>query len=202
MNQRWMNLWYRFATPPWVLGPREHLVQLTQSGRLRPCRIDLGCGEGDNAIYLAQRGFEVSAVDFASAALNKDREKARRAGARVTFIEADLTRLEGVAGDFGLLVDYGTFDDLSARDRDRYLESVLPLCAPRSQLSMFCFEWAPHWWERALGTLLGSSGMVRPGKITARYGHAFDVEVVDRGGTGKGLFPHTVVYLMQRREQQ
>lgn len=39
------DLWYRFGRPPWVIGPREELVQLVQSGRIRPCKaIDLGCG--------------------------------------------------------------------------------------------------------------------------------------------------------------
>ena len=52
------DLWYRFGTPPWVQQARPELVELVESGDLRPGRaIDLGCGEGDNAIFLAQRAF-------------------------------------------------------------------------------------------------------------------------------------------------
>jgi hypothetical protein len=52
------ELWYRFGTPPWVGQARSELVELVESGELLPGRaIDLGCGEGDNAIFLAPRGW-------------------------------------------------------------------------------------------------------------------------------------------------
>jgi len=50
---------YRFFRMPWEIGPRAELVELVDAGRLRPGRaIDLGCGTGANAVFLAQRGFE------------------------------------------------------------------------------------------------------------------------------------------------
>ncbi len=53
------NLAYRFFRMPWEIGPRAELVELVDAGRLRPGRaIDLGCGTGANAVFLAQRGFE------------------------------------------------------------------------------------------------------------------------------------------------
>jgi len=49
---------YRHARAPWDLGPRRELVEVVESGRIRPCRaIDLGCGTASNAIFLAQHGF-------------------------------------------------------------------------------------------------------------------------------------------------
>ena len=72
------ELWYRFGTPPWVGQARPELVELVESGELLPGRaIDLGCGEGDNAIFLAQHGFQVTAVDFSPAAIDKAKAKAR-----------------------------------------------------------------------------------------------------------------------------
>jgi ubiquinone/menaquinone biosynthesis C-methylase UbiE len=48
------DLWYRFGTPPWVGPARSELVNLVETGVLTPGRaVDLGCGEGDNAIFLA-----------------------------------------------------------------------------------------------------------------------------------------------------
>ena len=71
------DAWYRLGTPPWVGSARPELVELVESGRLRPGRaIDLGCGEGDNAIFLAQHGFEVTALDYAPSAIAKARRKA------------------------------------------------------------------------------------------------------------------------------
>ena len=51
---------------PWDIGPRKELVELVETGRLTPCTaIDLGSGTASNCIFLAQRGFDVTGVDFA-----------------------------------------------------------------------------------------------------------------------------------------
>ncbi len=48
------ELGYRFFRMPWDMGPRKELVKLVESRRIVPCRaIDLGCGTGSNAIFLA-----------------------------------------------------------------------------------------------------------------------------------------------------
>lgn len=74
------NLWYRHGTPPWVGEPRRELVQLVTDGTPTPGRaIDVGCGVGDNAIFLAQHGFTVTGIDFAPAAIDRARRKARDA---------------------------------------------------------------------------------------------------------------------------
>lgn len=86
---------------PWEVGPRQELVELVSSGRLRPGRaVDLGCGTGANAVFLAQHGFEVTGIDFAPAALAKATAKAATAGVQVRFLEDDLTRLRRRLGTF------------------------------------------------------------------------------------------------------
>src|SRR4029453_15106666 len=118
------NLWYKFGTPPWVGDARSELVRLVEDGTLRPGRaVDLGCGGGSNPIFPASHGFDVTALDFAPSAIDKARAKARRAGVEVRFVVDDLTRLQHVRGPFDLMVDYGTFDDLSAVQRQAYLEN-------------------------------------------------------------------------------
>ncbi|HLF08321.1 MAG TPA: methyltransferase domain-containing protein, partial [Dehalococcoidia bacterium] len=104
---------YRYFRAPWDIGPREELVALVASGRIAPCRaIDLGCGTGANAIYLAQKGFEMTGVDYAAAAVEKARARATEAGVQVDFIVDDLTDLRHVSGTFDFLLDYGVLDDL------------------------------------------------------------------------------------------
>jgi 2-polyprenyl-3-methyl-5-hydroxy-6-metoxy-1,4-benzoquinol methylase len=63
----------------------------------------------------------VTAVDFSPAAIAKAKVKAGKAGADVNFVIDDLTQLARVEGQFDLLVDYGTFDDLSTKDRGAYV---------------------------------------------------------------------------------
>src|SRR4029450_11880357 len=105
------NLGYRWFRMPWEIGPRQELVELVRSGRLRPGRtVDLGCGTGANAVFLAQHGFDVTGIDFAPAALAKAAAKAAAAGVQVRFLEDDLTRLRHRLGTLDPLGDYRTPD--------------------------------------------------------------------------------------------
>ena len=63
MNRRLYDLMYRWGAP-WEGGPRSELVDLVEGGELTPERlppgraVDLGCGSGANAVYLAQEFLE------------------------------------------------------------------------------------------------------------------------------------------------
>ena len=187
-------LYGRFRAP-WDVGPRQELVELVESGRLKPGKaIDLGSGTASNCIFLAQHGFEVTGVDFAQAAIALGQRRAAEAQVEVKFIRDDLTHLQHVHGPFDLLVDYGTLDDLKPDQRDRYVQNVLPLTHPGSQFLLFAFEWTPRWYER----LYFSSMALLPGEAERRFGAAF---VIDRYASEYGLpgLPHGwAVYLMTR----
>src|SRR6266542_4383870 len=119
---------YRYFRAPWDIGARQELVSLMESGHIKPCRtIDLGCGTGENAIYLAQQGFDVTGVDYAEAAMEKARARAKDSGVQVNFIVDDLTNLRHISGTFDFLLDYGVLDDLRPRQRESYLRNMLPL---------------------------------------------------------------------------
>jgi cyclopropane fatty-acyl-phospholipid synthase-like methyltransferase len=194
MNPRaFYHLGYRFFRMPWEIGPRAELIALVAEGRLRPGRaVDLGCGTGANSVFLAQHGFDVTGIDFAPAGLAKARAAADRAGVRVRFVEADLTKLPAGLGRFDVLVDYGTLDDLSDAKRDRYLANVVPLAGPGSRFLLWCFEWSPRRFDL---------NPMAPGEVTSRFGDEF---VVDRiAGTEtpnlRRFIPGHAVYLMTRR---
>lgn len=73
--------------------PNAHLVG--ETGDLRPGRaLDAGCGHGSDAVWLAARGWDVTAVDFAATALARARSTAEAMGpdvaARIEWVEADL----------------------------------------------------------------------------------------------------------------
>lgn len=196
------NLWYRHGTPPWVIGARPELVHLVTTGVLTPGRaIDLGCGVGDNAIFLAQHGFTVTAIDYSPAAIERARAKARDAKVDVTFTVDDLTRLRNVHGPFDLLVDYGTFDDLNTRDRDAYVREVTALAAPGARFLLWCFEWELRRWERLAIAILPFGGLaLTPGEVTERFSHSFDIERIDGQQDLKGWPRGWTAYLMTRRD--
>jgi 2-polyprenyl-3-methyl-5-hydroxy-6-metoxy-1,4-benzoquinol methylase len=67
-NQLWQQIYSETppADIPWNIEiPPKALVGLVESGRMQPCKtIDLGCGAGNYAIYLASAGFDVTGVDI------------------------------------------------------------------------------------------------------------------------------------------
>jgi SAM-dependent methyltransferase len=73
----------------WSAEPNQFLVE--ETAEVAPGRaLDLACGEGRNAIWLAQRGWSVDAVDYSGVALRKARRLAVEKGVEVRWIELDL----------------------------------------------------------------------------------------------------------------
>jgi SAM-dependent methyltransferase len=66
--------------------------------------LDLGAGEGRNAIWLAGRGWQVTAVDFSAAGLDKGRQLAASRGVSVDWVHADLLGYQPAAGAFALVL--------------------------------------------------------------------------------------------------
>jgi SAM-dependent methyltransferase len=95
----------RYATTElvWGAGPNRFLV--AEIGSLSPGRaLDLGCGEGRNAIWLAERGWRVTGVDFSEIGLEKARRLAVDRGVEVSWVRADLFDYEPDRGAFELVI--------------------------------------------------------------------------------------------------
>lgn len=82
----------RYAAPDGRHGssaPSQFLV--AEVGSLAPARaLDLACGAGRNAVWLAERGWRVAAVDFSGVALTMARDLAASRGVEVEWIEDDV----------------------------------------------------------------------------------------------------------------
>jgi len=123
----WWNLWYLFGKPRWDTGitPPE-LVELVESGQVPPGRaLDIGCGTGTNAVFLAQRGFEVVGTDVAWLAIRRARRKAREAGVSATFCVGEAVKLgtphgPPLGGLFDMAVDIGCFHATQSGHRVAY----------------------------------------------------------------------------------
>ena len=88
----------------WTGEPNRFLV--SETADLRPGRaLDLACGEGRNAVWLARQGWQVTGVDFSAVALEKARRLAEANGVKAEWVVADLLeyRSEGRAFDLVLL---------------------------------------------------------------------------------------------------
>ena len=94
---------YRGTDLVWSAGPNMFVEQVCRdlpAGR----SIDLAAGEGRNAIWLAELGWDVTAVDFSAVAVDKVRQLADRRGVTVDAQVADLTSFEPSPGEFDLVL--------------------------------------------------------------------------------------------------
>ncbi|MBM3124571.1 MAG: class I SAM-dependent methyltransferase [Chloroflexi bacterium] len=191
---------YRYARAPWDLGPRKELVEAVESGRIKPCKaIDLGCGTASNAIFLAQRGFDVRGTDYSSAAIALCQQRGAAAGVTVNWIEDDLTDLKRVHGSFDFLVDWGVYDDLTQPDRQAYLRNVLPLTHAHSRFIIYVHQWSLRWWEKSLHRLIGGMQPMQPGEVEADFSPYFAIEKLVERTFPSGYIGGEAVYLMTRK---
>jgi SAM-dependent methyltransferase len=141
------KVFYRVGFTPWDEHPlARSLRKLVEGDEESPAlpvgtALDLGCGTGDNSVYLAQHGWQVTGVDFVPKAIDKARAKAAASKVAVSFVHADVTRLssEGVGTGFDLIVDNGCLHGMSDDDRDAYVREVTKVAAPDARLLLVEF---------------------------------------------------------------
>lgn len=94
---------YRDTELVWSAGPNQFVEAICRD--LPPGRaIDLAAGEGRNAIWLAEQGWQVTAVDFSAVAIDKARQIAERRGVEIDAQAADLASYEPTPGGYDLVV--------------------------------------------------------------------------------------------------
>ncbi|PSK93649.1 methyltransferase family protein [Murinocardiopsis flavida] len=140
--RRELESYYRSGTPPWDTGtPPPELVALVDGrGALPPGRVlELGCGTGTNATYLARHGWDVTAVDLVDRAVRQAREKAAAAGVTARLLHGDATRLDqlGVPGPYDLFFDLSCYCGIPQHRRDAYAAGLTRRAAPGALLLMF-----------------------------------------------------------------
>ena len=132
---------YRQGATPWDTGLASHeLIKLLNSGSVTPCRtLDLGCGAGTNAIYLAQKGFDVTAVDISKLAIKKATAKAKEVGVKVRFMQAELPDAHILSGEvFEFIFDRGCFHSIAHEKRPHFADMLARLTRKGSIYLLLC----------------------------------------------------------------
>ena len=162
-------LLYRLGITPWEREqPPTPVVELSERYPTPGRALDIGCGTGRDAVYLAERGWSVTGVDSVAQPLERARERAARAGVEVRWVKGDVTRLQtlGIGDGYQLLIDRGCFHGLGDEERERCVRGVSVLAAPGARLALFAFQ------PRRLG--LGPRGVTGE-EITRRFGDGWDL---------------------------
>jgi len=114
------------ARIPWNSDKPDHeLTELIDSKKIVPCYVlDVGCGTGTDAIYLASKGADVSAIDISHEAIRIAREKAEKAGIKVNFMVGDFLETEFEKELFDFVNDRGFFHVINPLRREEFAAKV------------------------------------------------------------------------------
>ena len=123
---------YRDGTPPWETGrPAGELIRVVKEGIVRPVpALEIGCGSGADAVYLARRGFDVTAIDSSPIALERARTRAEREGAWIRFILEDVFHFAQTSEPFDFVYDAGFYHFIRQSDLDRFLDLLWRVTRP------------------------------------------------------------------------
>lgn len=118
---------YESGDTPWDIGkPDINLIQTVTTMAIGPCKaLDIGCGTGDNSIWLSQKSFQVTGVDISELAIQKAIEKASKANVKCTFMAIDFLTNKIQGRPFGFAFDRGCFHSLKSDvERTIFAENV------------------------------------------------------------------------------
>jgi 2-polyprenyl-3-methyl-5-hydroxy-6-metoxy-1,4-benzoquinol methylase len=134
-SQEFWDELYRSRSSVWSGEPNDALVK-TASSLEAGTALDVGCGEGADAMWLAKRGWHVTAVDISGVALQRAMDRATRSGEeftnRIKWVQGDLT--ESVPADASYDLVCTLFMHLPTAQRNVLFRKLADLVAPGGSL--------------------------------------------------------------------
>ncbi|KAA0761759.1 class I SAM-dependent methyltransferase [Bacillus sp. SH5-2] len=119
--------------------PDENLVSYIQKKRVSKGKVlELGCGPGRNAIYLANEGFDVTAVDLSIEGINWAKERALAKGIEIHFICDSIFNLEG-QNEYDFVYDSGCLHHIPPHRRMNYIELIDKSLKSGGYFGLTCF---------------------------------------------------------------
>ena len=186
---------------PWNMEtPPKLLVELVDSGKVQPCKaIDLGCGAGNCAVYLATRGFDVTGVDYSPTAIKIAKENAKRKGAKCNFFVADVIgKLDKVNQTWDFAYDWSLLHHIFPEHRQKYVENIrrihLSLCFSEKDTG---FGGSGKYRQTPLGSTLYFSCEDELRELFERYFVIIDLRTVEISGKFE---PHIFNYVFMERK--
>jgi cyclopropane fatty-acyl-phospholipid synthase-like methyltransferase len=123
-----------------ISGPQPVVVELEQAGHISGAVLDIGCGTGENALYLAWRGHSVIGLDGSAAAIARAQAKASQRRIDVAFAQADARELSGYRGRFDTVIDSGLLHVFDNADRALYLSALRQTARPGARVHILAIS--------------------------------------------------------------
>jgi SAM-dependent methyltransferase len=161
--------------PHWSGEPNPTLVG--EATELPPGRaLDVGCGEGADAVWLAGHGWQVTAIDPSNVALGRARAAADAAGVEVAWVRAGLLDLADAEGGFDLVTTHYPVLRRAGADGDATTAALLRRVAPGGTLLFVHHDLDPaHAAERGFDP----AEHVTPETLVAALDDGWEVEVLE-----------------------
>ena len=168
----WFDEVYVDDTAPWDIGrPQAAFVRLADAGEITAPVLDSGCGTGEHALLVAERGMEVLGIDISAAGIDRPREKATQRGLSAAFEVGDVLALDRLGRTFATVLDMGVFHVFDDADRARYVRSLASAVDPGGVLHLMAFS------EHTPGTT--GPRRVTQSELREAFANGWDVERIE-----------------------
>lgn len=189
---------YQSGDTPWDHGlVDDNLIHIVSGGGIDRCRaLDIGCGSGENAIWLAQQGFDMIGCDLSPTAIRRGKDKLSTLEAKVRFVVADFISDPIPESPFGFIFDRGCFHCMEDEsERNRFVEKVSGLLEPSG-----C-------WLSLIGNADEGEREIGPpqltaGEVVSAVESHFEILSLSSGhfGSDQEVPPRAWICLMRKRE--
>ncbi len=126
---------------PWDTGRAQpSIIKLAETGQIRGSVLDVGCGTGENLLYLATRGHEAWGLDFVPVAIERAKAKAAQRGIEATFIVGNALELKKLGRPFDTVIDCGLFHTFADEERPVFVKGLGDVLRPGGLLYILCFS--------------------------------------------------------------
>ncbi|MCA1062635.1 class I SAM-dependent methyltransferase [Rossellomorea sp. AcN35-11] len=128
------------SVPIFVNAPDENLVSYVKSGAITGGKVlELGCGPGRNAIYLAENGFEVDAVDVSKTSLEWAKERADKRKLSINFLHQNIFDFDNKQRKYDFIYDSGCFHHIAPHRRMSYINVIDQSLKKEGYFGITCF---------------------------------------------------------------
>ena len=124
---------------PWDIGkPQKAFIDVAD--QIKGSILDVGCGTGDIALFLAGRGNKVTGIDFLEEPIKRAKQKTAERGLTATFFVTNALALQEIPELFDNVIDSGLFHVFSDDDRKKYVAGLATALKPGGKLFLMCFS--------------------------------------------------------------
>lgn len=193
---------------PWnIESPPAALVDLVLEGGIFQCNtLEIGCGMGNSAIYLAQQGFEVTGIDISPTAIAVARTNASAKKVVCNFLLADiLSDLKEFDQTFDFIFDWSVLHHIFPENRKAYVENINRLLNPGGKYLSVCFSeedgafsGSGKYRETLIGTTLYFSSEDEIRDLFTAYFNILDLGTIEIEGKPKA---HRAIYAFMEKKE-